>query len=103
MRYFIAIICTLAGSFAHAAESAKPNILFIFADDQSYKTVGCYPESWPWVKTPHIDALAKVRCALSRGIPRRLVHAVAGLDAHRPPAARHPVDADGRAVSRQHL
>src|SRR6266480_433985 len=37
----------------------KPNILFIFADDQSYKTVGCYPESWPWVKTPNIDALAR--------------------------------------------
>lgn len=45
---------------AHAADGPKrPNILFIFADDQSYKTVGCYPESWPWVKTPNIDALAK--------------------------------------------
>jgi arylsulfatase A-like enzyme len=47
-------------SLAHAAETPKrPNILFIYADDQSYKTVGCYPESWPWVKTPHIDALAR--------------------------------------------
>jgi len=36
----------------------SPNILFILADDQSYKTVGCYPESWPWVKTPNLDALA---------------------------------------------
>jgi arylsulfatase A-like enzyme len=45
---------------AGAAEPVKPpNILFIFADDQSYKTVGCYPESWPWVSTPNIDALAK--------------------------------------------
>ncbi|MCS6866488.1 MAG: sulfatase-like hydrolase/transferase [Gemmataceae bacterium] len=42
-----------------AADGPKPNILFIYADDQSYKTVGCYPEAWPWVKTPHIDALAK--------------------------------------------
>lgn len=41
-----------------AAESGRPNILFIFADDQSYKTVGCYPESWPWVRTPNIDKLA---------------------------------------------
>ncbi|MBX7211936.1 MAG: sulfatase-like hydrolase/transferase [Verrucomicrobiaceae bacterium] len=41
-----------------AAESKRPNILFIFADDQSYKTVGCYPESWPWVRTPNIDRLA---------------------------------------------
>jgi arylsulfatase A-like enzyme len=45
---------------AGAAEPAKkPNILFIFTDDQSYKTLGCYPESWPWVRTPNIDALAK--------------------------------------------
>jgi arylsulfatase A-like enzyme len=43
-----------------AAEPAKkPNILVIYADDQSYKTVHCYPESWPWVKTPNIDALAR--------------------------------------------
>jgi len=42
-----------------AAGEKRPNILFILADDQSYKTVGCYPESWPWVKTPNIDALAK--------------------------------------------
>lgn len=43
-----------------AAEAKKrPNILFIYADDQSTKTVGCYPGSWPWVKTPNIDALAK--------------------------------------------
>jgi arylsulfatase A-like enzyme len=42
-----------------AAEPKAPNILLIYSDDQSYKTVGCYPESWPWVKTPNIDALAK--------------------------------------------
>ncbi len=45
-----------------AAESGqkkgRPNVLFIFADDQSYKTVGCYPESFPWVKTPALDRLA---------------------------------------------
>ena len=46
---------------AAAAEPAKqrPNILLIYADDQSYKTVGCYPEAFPWVRTPHIDGLAK--------------------------------------------
>ena len=50
----------LAATPARAAEPAKkPNILFIFADDQSYKTVGCHPEAWPWVKTPHLDALAQ--------------------------------------------
>ena len=41
-----------------AAERKPPNILFILADDENMKTVGCYPQSWPWVKTPNIDALA---------------------------------------------
>ena len=36
----------------------RPNILLIYTDDQSYKTVGCYPESFPWVRTPNIDRLA---------------------------------------------
>ena len=37
----------------------KPNILFIFTDDQSHRTVSCYPESPDWVKTPNIDSLAE--------------------------------------------
>lgn len=43
-----------------AADAPKrpPNILLIYTDDQSYKTVRCYPESFPWVRTPNIDALA---------------------------------------------
>ncbi|MEP6668589.1 MAG: sulfatase-like hydrolase/transferase [Chthoniobacter sp.] len=41
-----------------AADRRPPNILFILADDENLKTVGCYPGSWPWVKTPNIDALA---------------------------------------------
>ncbi|MFO0179105.1 MAG: sulfatase-like hydrolase/transferase, partial [Planctomyces sp.] len=36
----------------------RPNILFIFADDQSWKTIGCYNSGPDWVRTPHIDALA---------------------------------------------
>ena len=45
--------------FAEASIAARPNILFIYTDDQSHRTVGCYPESYPWVKTPNIDALAR--------------------------------------------
>lgn len=56
------VLCLLAlfvsGLAAFAAAPKRPNILFIYADDQSYKTLGCYPEALPWVKTPHIDALA---------------------------------------------
>src|SRR5438876_5695858 len=62
MRQMLLVLAALplTGPVTFAAQPPKkPNILFIFADDQSYKTVGCYPESWPWVKTPHIDALAQ--------------------------------------------
>jgi arylsulfatase A-like enzyme len=60
MRRLILLALILCGSVAQAADAPqRPNILFIFADDQSYKTVGCYPEAWPWVKTPNIDALAR--------------------------------------------
>jgi arylsulfatase A-like enzyme len=60
MKLCSALLLTLGLAIPlRAADAKRPNILFIYADDQSYKTVGCYPESWPWVKTPAIDALAK--------------------------------------------
>ncbi|MEM1442597.1 MAG: sulfatase-like hydrolase/transferase [Verrucomicrobiota bacterium] len=37
----------------------RPNILFIYTDDHSYRTVSSYPESYDWVETPNIDALAE--------------------------------------------
>src|SRR5262245_3112378 len=55
---FLLLTATFAASKSIAAPS-RPNILFIYADDQPYKTAGCYPESPRWVKTPNIDALAK--------------------------------------------
>lgn len=57
---FVLSLGVLAPTSALAADQPRrPNILLIFADDQSYKTVGCYPEAWPWVKTPNIDRLAR--------------------------------------------
>src|SRR5262249_46978554 len=41
--------------------------------------------------------------AVPRCVSRRVVHAVARLDAHRAPTARHSVDADGREVSCKYL
>ena len=41
---------------ANAAENIKPNIVFIFADDMSYKTAGFMGHQI--VKTPHLDKLA---------------------------------------------
>ncbi|MDF1812685.1 MAG: sulfatase-like hydrolase/transferase [Verrucomicrobiales bacterium] len=37
----------------------KPNILFFFTDDHSYRAVSAYPEAYDWVKTPNMDALAE--------------------------------------------
>ena len=38
----------------------KPNILFIYTDDQSYRTISCYPEAYRGIKTPNIDKLARM-------------------------------------------
>ncbi len=43
---------------ADEPEARRPNILFIYTDDHSYRTVGCYPQAFPWVRTPTIDRLA---------------------------------------------
>jgi arylsulfatase A-like enzyme len=51
--------CQAQAAAAEPSRAARPNILLIYTDDQSYKTVRCYPESYPWVRTPNIDALAK--------------------------------------------
>jgi N-acetylglucosamine-6-sulfatase len=43
-----------------ADQPARPNILFIYTDDQSQRTLGCYRDegAWHWVRTPNIDRLA---------------------------------------------
>ncbi len=68
-RTLLALAFLLAPGFAVAQEK-KPNILFIYTDDHSYRSIGCYPESLSWAKTPHIDSLAK------KGI--RFTHAYLG-------------------------
>jgi arylsulfatase A-like enzyme len=72
---WLAGILTVALAFppgAAAADPAKkpPNILFIYSDDQSHRTVSCYPEAYAWARTPNIDQLAK------KGI--RFTHATIG-------------------------
>ena len=44
----------------------RPNLLFIFTDDQSHRTISCYPEAYSWVDTPNIDALARAGVRFSR-------------------------------------
>jgi arylsulfatase A-like enzyme len=42
-----------------SSEIRRPNILYIYTDDQSARTIGCYPDSYAWVETPNIDRLAE--------------------------------------------
>lgn len=53
------LLCLFSLLFTRMTFAAeRPNVLYIFTDDQSVRTVGCYPDAYPWVKTPNIDALA---------------------------------------------
>ena len=90
--------CT--GVVGEAAESDRvPNILYIFTDDQSHRSVGAYEESHDWVRTPNIDALAEsgmrfqtcytgASCQMSRAMMMtgRLQHAIKSFDTSRYPA-----------------
>ena len=54
------VFCGMGIRLADAESAAgRPNILFIYTDDHSYRTVGCYPQAFPWVRTPNIDRLAR--------------------------------------------
>jgi arylsulfatase A-like enzyme len=70
LRLLTPALAALAAVSASAAGPARPNILFIYTDDHSHRTVSCYPEAEPWVKTPHMDRLA------ARGV--RFTHAYIG-------------------------
>ena len=52
----VSIATELAGA---QHKPRRPNILFIYTDDHSYRTVSCYPEAYPWARTPNIDRLAR--------------------------------------------
>lgn len=49
---------TASAASAAPAATAKPNIIFILADDLGIGNIGCYGAN-PAFKTPHIDALAR--------------------------------------------
>jgi len=48
------ILAVLAVSFATAAD--RPNIVFLFSDDQTVRAAGCYGNKD--IITPHLDQLA---------------------------------------------
>src|SRR3954470_6698945 len=43
----------------HAAEPAKPNIVFIFSDDHAYQALSAYGDPRRLLDTPNIDRIAK--------------------------------------------
>jgi arylsulfatase A-like enzyme len=57
---------------ARAAEDkpSRPNLLFLYTDDHSYRTLSCYEHADPFAKTPNLDRLA------ARGV--RFTHAYIG-------------------------
>ena len=54
--FLVAILCVLCGQTASAADTRKPNILFIVGDDMGYADVGFH--GCKDIPTPHLDALA---------------------------------------------
>ena len=56
------------GRSSGAAAPKRPNILLIFTDDHSYRTISAYPEAYSWCRTPNIDNLAPQRRALRGGL-----------------------------------
>ena len=83
----------------------RPNILFVYTDDQSHRTLGSYRAegAHPWVRTPHLDRLAAEGVRFSRAYgaswcapSRALVltglhqHAIRGVDLNRDQKSRRP-------------
>ncbi|MGB0579561.1 MAG: sulfatase-like hydrolase/transferase [Limisphaerales bacterium] len=56
LRTLLLLLVTIG---AVKSADKRPNILFIYTDDHSHRTISCYPEAYPFAKTPNIDALAK--------------------------------------------
>ena len=52
----IVALATLAAMGVFAAETNRPNIVFILADDLGYGELGCFGQTR--IKTPHLDKLA---------------------------------------------
>jgi len=59
MKRFSLLLALCAALANATAADPRPNILFIYTDDQSHRTVSCYPEAFDWVRTPNIDSLAR--------------------------------------------
>jgi arylsulfatase A-like enzyme len=59
LRHLIILTCLLSGCFGGiaVAESRRPNIVLIVADDLGYRELGCFGQKK--IRTPNLDRLAK--------------------------------------------
>lgn len=64
MKFFTFILVSILSVLWQARADAKPNILFIFADDWGWGDLSCHGH--PYVKTPNIDRLAREGTDFSR-------------------------------------
>lgn len=55
-KIVLLLIALLYAAPSFAAEKARPNIIFILADDMGWGDLHCYGH--PYAKTPHLDKLA---------------------------------------------
>src|SRR5688572_19999339 len=56
LAVFLLLIVASAGSAAPSADTRKPNVVFILADDLGWTDLGCYGSRY--YETPNIDRLA---------------------------------------------
>ena len=56
---YLAFLIAGLSPLSTECSAQKPNILYIFTDDQSYRTISAYEGSHDWASTPNIDQLAK--------------------------------------------
>jgi arylsulfatase A-like enzyme len=64
IRVFVSFLILLTFLVRISSADERPNIVFLFADDQCTYSMGCY--GTPGVKTPHLDKLAKDGIAFDR-------------------------------------
>jgi arylsulfatase A-like enzyme len=57
MPQLLLYLTICAAPLLQAVAGTQPNILFLFADDQAYETVGAFGHAE--IETPHLDALAR--------------------------------------------
>jgi len=62
--FLLAVVAALGLAAESPAADARPNIVFLIADDLGYGDVGCFGQTK--IRTPHIDALARGGMRLTR-------------------------------------